>query len=168
MLGQLQDAGNTVTLAHYLALLHAAGLARGLQKYSGQVARRRGSSPKLLALDAGLVTATLRWETLDKDVEPRRWGQLVETTVGAHLSAAESRGDAELCYWREGAFEVDYVLVGGTSVVGIEVKSGGRLRGQSGTERFRSRFPSARTLLVGRGGIPLDEFLATPGERWLP
>src|SRR5665648_1015828 len=36
MLGQLQDAGNTTTLAHYLDLLAGAGMVRGLQKFAGQ------------------------------------------------------------------------------------------------------------------------------------
>jgi len=36
MLGQLQDAGNTTTLAHYLDLLESAGLVMGLEKYAGQ------------------------------------------------------------------------------------------------------------------------------------
>src|SRR5665647_1714966 len=42
MLGQLQDAGNTTTLAHYLDLLTGAGMVTGLSKYSGSVVRRRG------------------------------------------------------------------------------------------------------------------------------
>ena len=33
MLGQLQDAGNTTTLAHYLELLAGAGMLTGLQKF---------------------------------------------------------------------------------------------------------------------------------------
>jgi hypothetical protein len=32
MLGQLTDAGNTVTLAHYLKLLQGAGMVAGLSK----------------------------------------------------------------------------------------------------------------------------------------
>ncbi|MBT9169972.1 MAG: hypothetical protein DDT18_00308 [Actinobacteria bacterium] len=47
MLGQLQEAGNTTTLAHYLELLSGAGFVTGLGKFSGQAVRRRGSSPKL-------------------------------------------------------------------------------------------------------------------------
>ncbi len=54
MLGQLQDAGNTVTLAHYLDLLAAAGMLVGLPKYAGQVVRSRGSSPKLTVLNTAL------------------------------------------------------------------------------------------------------------------
>jgi len=47
MLGQLDDAGNTTTLAHYLDLLKGAGMVGGLPKYMGQVLRQRASSPKL-------------------------------------------------------------------------------------------------------------------------
>ena len=42
MIGQLQDAGNTTTLAHYLDLLNGAGLLGGLPKYAGQRVRQRG------------------------------------------------------------------------------------------------------------------------------
>lgn len=58
MVGQLQDAGNTTTLAHYLELLEGAGLMMGLQKYSGGAVRRRSSSPKLLVLNTALMAAT--------------------------------------------------------------------------------------------------------------
>jgi len=40
ILGQLKDAGNTTTLAHYLNLLSESGLLGGLEKYSGNIARR--------------------------------------------------------------------------------------------------------------------------------
>lgn len=59
MLGQLQNAGNTVTLAHYLELLEGAGLHGALQKYAAEPFRHRASSPKLRALNAGLITAVL-------------------------------------------------------------------------------------------------------------
>ena len=56
MLGQLQDAGNTTTLAHYLELLAGAGMLTGLQKYSGKAVRQRGSSPKLQVMTTALMT----------------------------------------------------------------------------------------------------------------
>ena len=58
MLGTLTDAGNTVTLAHYLELLGGAGMVTGIGKYAGSAVRRRASSPKLLALNTALMTAT--------------------------------------------------------------------------------------------------------------
>ena len=57
MLGQLQDAGNTTTLAHYLELLAGAGMLVGLQKYAAGGSRQRGSSPKLQVLNTALMTA---------------------------------------------------------------------------------------------------------------
>ena len=91
--GQLQDAGNTTTLAHYLDLLSAAGLAIGLEKYSAGKVRQRRSTPKLLALDTGLVSAT-SGRTFGEAREDRQyWGRLVETAVGAHLLAG--RGPRE-------------------------------------------------------------------------
>lgn len=46
MLGSLQDAGNTSTLAGYVNLLNESGLLCGLQKYSVDMSRRRASIPK--------------------------------------------------------------------------------------------------------------------------
>jgi hypothetical protein len=57
MLGQLHDAGNATTLAHYLDPLGGASLVVGLQKYGGDAARSRGSSPKLQVLNTALLTA---------------------------------------------------------------------------------------------------------------
>ena len=45
VLGQLQDAGNTTTLSHYLELLDTAGLLAGVEKYAPDVIRQRSSSP---------------------------------------------------------------------------------------------------------------------------
>jgi uncharacterized protein len=86
MLGTLTDAGNTVTLAHYLELLGGAGMVTGLAKYSGSPARRRGSSPKLLALNTALVSATAR-TTFAK----ARGGNLHEPRLGLqHRNIAAS------------------------------------------------------------------------------
>lgn len=57
MLGQLHEAGNTTTLAHYLELLTAAGMLSGLPKYAEQMSRSRASSPKFQVLNTALMTA---------------------------------------------------------------------------------------------------------------
>jgi len=57
MMGQLTDAGNTTTLAHYLELLEGAGMVCGLQKYAGQALRQRASSPKLQVFNTALMGA---------------------------------------------------------------------------------------------------------------
>jgi len=57
MLGQLHEAGNTTTLAHYLDLLNGAGLITGLSKFSGKRIRQRSSSPKIQVLNTALMSA---------------------------------------------------------------------------------------------------------------
>ena len=68
MLGQLQDAGNTTTLARYLDLLASAGLIAGLPNYAGSAHRRRNSTPKLNVLNTALMSA-LSGYTFEEAVE---------------------------------------------------------------------------------------------------
>lgn len=166
MLGQLQDAGNTTTLAHYLDLLAAAGMVRGLPKYAGDVARSRASSPKLQVLNTSLMSAVsdLSFEEAKNDSE--YWGRLVESAVGAHLANAESIGEIDVSYWREGNREVDFVLKAGKTVTAIEVKSGRGARAAAGLAAFRGAFGADRSLLVGGDGISLETFLGTPVEQF--
>jgi hypothetical protein len=167
MVGQLQDAGNTTTIANYLELLHRAGLVRGLQKFAGQKVRQRGSSPKLLALDTGLVSALARPRMPSRDADPAAWGFLVETCVGAALADAQSRFGLELYYWRQGPDEVDFVVRSADKVLAIEVKSGRPHKSTRGMEAFRAFQPDAKTLLVGPGGIPLETFLEADIRTWI-
>lgn len=167
MLGQLQDAGNTTTLAHYLDLLSGAGMLTGLPKYARQAVRQRGSSPKLQVLNTALISAQSGL-TLD---EARRdhefWGRLVESAVGAHLANAAAAGVCELFYWRNGNREVDFVVKAGRAVTAIEVKSGRAREAPSGLAAFAEAAKPTRTLLVGGDGIPVDEFLTQPVEHWV-
>lgn len=167
MLGQLQDAGNTTTLAHYLDLLSGAGMLTGLQKFAGDAARRRNSSPKLQVLNTALMTARsdLAVDELRKDREFR--GRLVESAVGAHLANAAARGACRLFYWRERNMEVDFVVQAGGKVTAIEVKSGRTRRSLQGMAAFREAFRPARTLLVGADGVAVEEFLSRSAEHWV-
>lgn len=167
MLGQLQDAGNTTTLAHYLELLAGAGMVTGLQKYAGDTARRRGSSPKLQVLNTALMTAGSGVSLQEAKQDGAFWGRLVESAIGAHLSAAALRGECELYYWRENNQEVDFVAQVGRKVTAIEVKSSGSPTAHKGMQAFSKAFSPDRTLLVGRDGIPIDEFLRQPVSLWL-
>ena len=167
MLGQLQDAGNTTTLAHYLDLLSGAGMLTGLPKYAGAAVRRRSSSPKLQVLNTALMTAGSRLTPTQARYDPEYWGRLVESSVGAYLANAAADGSCELFYWRDRNREVDFVVRSGQSLTAIEVKSG-RSRGTlAGMAAFSAAFRPTRTLLVGSGGIALDEFLGKPVEYWV-
>jgi uncharacterized protein len=166
MLGQLQDAGNTTTLAHYLDLLARAGMVCGLTKYAGDVARSRGSSPKLQVLNTALMTVTSDI-TLDEARADREfWGRLVESAVGAHLANAAMRGECAVHYWRERNHEVDFVVKAGRTLTAIEVKSGRAPQAHAGTTAFREAFQPTRTLLVGGDGISVHDFLSRPVTHW--
>ena len=162
MLGQLQDAGNTTTLSHYLDLLHAAGLLTGLQKYSAAPVRRRGSSPKFQVMNTALVSALSGPDFAAIRSDPAAWGRLVESAVGAHLLADATGQDLRLSYWREKNFEVDFVLEKGQRIVALEVKSGRSKDGIPGIEIFLKKHPGARPYLVGGDGMRLEHFFETP------
>lgn len=167
MLGQLQDAGNTTTIAHYLNLLGGAGLVTGLQKFSGGVVRTRASSPKLQALNTALITVQSGKSFDQTRSDGESWGRLVESAVGAHLANQAAAGHCELYYWRDRNREVDFVVRAGTRVVAIEVKSGRAPRSRRGMSAFAAAHGPARTLLVGGGGIDIGWFLSTPVTEWL-
>ncbi len=162
ILGQLQDVGNTVTVAHYQRLLEAAFLIKGLQKWSGQTIRSRSSSPKWLALNSGLVSA-LSNRTFDEwRQDPAQWGRLVETSVGAHLANQGVIEGIEVYYCREGNHEVDFVLRKGSTLTAIEVKSGQKRIESKGLSKFKEHYPRAKTLVVGTGGMTTKDFFEHP------
>jgi hypothetical protein len=167
MVGQLQDAGNTVTLAHYLELLRGAGMLAGLSKYAAGQVRQRGSSPKLLALNTALMSAQSELDFREARQSPDFWGRLVESAVGAHLLNGSPEAGIEVGYWRERNLEVDFVLRKGKTLVALEVKSGRRRETPAGMDAFDKRFRPARKLLVGGQGIALSEFMSKPPVFWL-
>ena len=161
MMGQLSDAGNTTTLAHYLELLEGAGMVCGLQKYAGQVVRQRASSPKLQVYNTALMGAIAACEGFGFErlrATPELWGRMVESAVGAQLLArhlTHSSSAPVVQYWRNGQSEVDFVLRDKSELFALEVKSGSNLRATPGLDAFCSQFAGARPQVVGTGGIPL-------------
>lgn len=166
LVGQLQDAGNTTTIAHYLDLLRQVGLLAGLEKYSGSKVRQRGSSPKLLALDTALVTAMSSHSLASARADADFWGRLVETAVGAHLFNTSAPG-LDVTWWRDRNREVDFVVSAADEAVAIEVSSGRRKASLPGLEAFGTRVPHARPLLVGAQGLPLAQALSMPARAYL-
>ena len=68
--------------------------------------------------------------------------------------------------WRDGKYEVDYVVERGKEIWAIEVKSG-TSGDAKGLERFRDTYPEAKTLMISGPGIPLEEFFSVPAARWV-
>lgn len=153
MLGQLQDVGNTTTLAHYLELLGGAGLLRGLSKYSGSQVRRRASSPKLLVLNSALMTAPSGRSFEEARQDSEFWGRLAESGLGAHLVNTSLGTPWRVEYWREGDNELDYVISRSRRVIGVEIKTGRPRPLHSGPSAFLRAYPSAKIrILEGESG----------------
>lgn len=158
MIGQLQDAGNTTTLAHYLTLLDQAGLLGGLEKFSSGILRQRASSPKFQVHNTSLMSASSSADFETTRRNPARWGRWVESAIGAHLINQSLEHRFQLTYWRHRNDEIDFVLTSGDNSVGIEVKTAASAV-TSGMAPFQKAFNPKRVLLVGKSGLPVEEFL---------
>jgi predicted AAA+ superfamily ATPase len=158
MLGQLQDAGNTVTLAHYLELLSRARILCGLEKYSPNILTMRKSSPRLMVYDTALMSYSYRQNRKLLLADPEKRGHLVESAVGAYLLARADTDSFDVYWWNSAKGEVDFVLRKGQSLTAIEVKSG-RVRKTNGSLEFKAKYPEALSMIVG-GDVTLEEFLS--------
>lgn len=168
LVGQLQDAGNTTTIAHYLELLGKAGMMSGLQKYSGDVARIRRSSPRLLVHDTALMTYAYGSARRTLLTDQERRGHLVESAVGAYLLARAADDGFDVYWWRTSkGEEVDFVIRQGELLTAIEVKSG-RVRGAGGIAAFLKQYPHAASIVVGSSECSVEDFLLGKEPLFVP
>lgn len=167
MVGQLQEAGNTTTLSHYLQLLNNAGLVCGILKYAGQQVRMRSSSPKLMVQNTALMSALLGMDFSQVRQQPQTWGRWVESAIGAHLLNSSRHQAIEIFYWRQANQEVDFILKHAGDITAIEVKGAAKTAALSGLDAFENAFGKCRKLLVGGQGISIEEFLRHPASHWI-
>ena len=168
ILGQLTDAGNTVTLDHYLDLLGKANILCALSKYAGNKIRARNSSPRLMVYDTSLLVWASGVSRMRLMEMPDARGHLVESAVGAYLLARGREEGFSVHWWRDRDKEVDFVIESGkfgdggfatgAGLTAIEVKSG-RIKHVGGSMEFIRRYPNALGLTVGAGACQLGDFL---------
>ena len=164
LLGELQDAGNTTTLSHYLTLLSDSGLLGATEKYAGNVIRKRASKPKFQVFNNALLTAQddLTYEKALSD--SKIWGRLAESAIGAHLINNAITNNYTVYYWREKNDEVDFILERKNTLIALEVKTGRRAE-NNGMRVFAQAFKPKKVLLIGTGGIGIETFLRmNPGD----
>ncbi len=158
IMGQLADAGNTTTLAHYLNLLDTSGMLKGIEKFSPGILHQRSSSPKFQVHNTAFITALQMQSFNDIKLQPQLWGRWVESAIGSHLLAWSYEEKFQLYYWRHRNDEVDFVIKFHDRIVGIEVKSGlsGKVKGMVA---FQKQHLPYKVIMVGSQGIPWQEFL---------
>jgi predicted AAA+ superfamily ATPase len=158
IMGQLQGAGNTTTLAHYLNLLDTAGLLRGIEKYSPSIIRKRSSSPKFQVHNTALISA--QSSSLLNEIQNNQaaWGRIIESAIGAHLLNNSLTSDYELNYWREGDAEVDFIITKNKKSIAIEVKSN-KASITKGMQQFQKQYESQKMILIDSDGMKWQDFL---------
>lgn len=138
IMGQLQDRGNVTTIKNYLELLEKCFLIRCLSKYSGSTISAKASSPKIIVMNTALLHAYQSVARLKND--PAWYGFVFESLVGSFLAQIPGH---QLYYWREGIYEVDFVLKGPEGIRAIEIKSGLKAPHSKGLEEFSKRHKKA-------------------------
>lgn len=158
IIGQLQEAGNTVTIAHYLDLLEKANVLCGLQKFSLNKIKIKQSSPRLMVFDTSLMTYSAGADRNRLLELSDSRGHLVESAVGAYLLARSKEEGFDVFWWREREHEVDFVLQKYNKITAIEVKSG-RLKRSGGSIQFKKLYPQSLNFIIGSANCELEEFL---------
>ncbi len=170
------DAANTVTLTHYVDLLHQAGLLAGLPNFTGDVLRRRASVPKFNVLNTALMTAQSSYSFKEAKADRTFWGRLVESAIGAHLLNT-CVAPMQLMYWRRGDAEVDFVIRDGSRLWAVEVKSGMPDGARRWLDAFQKEYPQAQRIIVcdqigrslvdGVTAISIELALRLPLREWV-
>lgn len=158
MLGSLQDAGNTSTLAGYVNLLNESGLLCGLQKYSVDMSRRRASIPKFQVYNNALKMAYNSMSFEQAILDRKAWGHIFESGIGAYLVSQAFINRFDVYYWRERNDEVDFILHKKGTLIAIEVKSNAEKR-TTGLNKFKQLYNPKTSFIVGDGGISVEDFL---------
>ena len=157
MLGTLQDAGNTTTIASYLQLLSKAFLLALLERWSGAKVKQKGSTPKIIVLDNSIISSQAgnKFQSMIKD--KTTFGRSLENAIGAQLYSLAVDLGGELFYWKERDYEVDYVLKLGSKIYAIEVKSGISKKLPCALTIFKKRYGNANLITISSSKMQKSE-----------
>ncbi|OGI18505.1 MAG: hypothetical protein A3B68_07100 [Candidatus Melainabacteria bacterium RIFCSPHIGHO2_02_FULL_34_12] len=171
MLGTLQDAGNTTTIASYLQLLSKAFLLALLERWSGTKIKQKGSTPKIIVLDNGIISSMSGSDFKSTIKDKTTWGRFLENAVGSKLYSLAMNSGGELFYWKERDYEVDYILKLGNKIYAIEVKSGISKKLPAALSIFKKRYGTASLITISNSktqksepvsNINIEDFFRNP------
>lgn len=158
IIGQLTDAGNTTTLAHYQKLLDEVWLISGLQKFSGSKIKTKASSPKWLIYNTSLSSVYDDSDFKSTKKNQVKWGRKVEQAIGAYLINSGRVNNFQVYYWRDVNDEVDFIIQKKNVVIPIEVKLG-KIKSHKGLINFSKEFNTKKSILISDDAFSWQEFL---------
>ena len=136
LLSQLQDKGNTDLVKNYLDLFEGAFLLTQIHKFGRSHLQTKISSPKLILMAPVLFLNERKSST-------EFLGLCFEALVGADLI----RSGLKPSYWRDGDYEVDFVVEINGETIGVEVKSQKRKSSKSVFE-FKKNFEESKIVYI--------------------
>jgi len=145
ILGRLQEGGNVELTKYYIQLLEGSYLYKAVPKFSGP--KSKVSTPKIIVLAQALIFSLCPTE-ID-------FGHRFENMVGAELLKHVD----EIFYWREGNYELDFVVRINKKTYAIEVKSGRKKHSKS-IEVFLEKHPDIPIVILDQ-----DEYLRLCREK---
>jgi uncharacterized protein len=162
-----RDTGVSVDTANrWISVLETTFVVERRQPYFRNVRKRLVKSPKLYLSDSGLAASILETDDWRDAVERAHAGAILETWMHANLAALAERSEPEtrLHFYRtHSQAEVDFVLIRGKRLVGIDVKAASSVRpaDAKGIEDLAMQFPKecpfGIVLYRGRTVLPLAE-----------
>ncbi len=158
ILGQLTDAGNTTTLAHYQKLLDEVWLISGLQKFSGSKIKSKSSSPKWLLYNTSLSSVYDDSDFKSIKNNQVKWGRKVEQAIGAYLINSAKVENFQVYYWRDVNDEVDFIIKKNNALIPIEIKLG-KVKSHKGLINFSKQFNVKKSILISDDAFSWQEFL---------
>ena len=133
-----------VTIANYLAVLEATGLALVLRPFSSRRSHEIVAAPKVYGFDTGFVCVHRGWTHLRPEDLGRLWEHYVLNEIVARMQHVGVR------YWRDKqGHEVDFVFAPkrGT-VAALECKWSAKDFDPAGLHAFARNYPDARLLVL--------------------
>lgn len=158
MLGQLSDAGNTTTLAHYENLLNKTWMIAGIQKFSGSKVSAKLSIPKWISYNSAFVSVYSGLDFKQSTTDPETWGRRVEHSIGSCLLNQSRINSFDIFYWREGNDEVDFIIQKGKKAIPIEVKTA-KAKNYKGITKFTGKYKAYKNILISSEGLEWQDFL---------
>jgi predicted AAA+ superfamily ATPase len=152
LLGQLQEKGNTDLIKNYLDLYQGAFLFSQIHKYNPKPLKSRLSSPKIISMAPALIDP-------QQKKQHEFLGLCFESLIGAELIKSQ----LQVYYWREGDYEIDFVVPYKAQLLGIEVKTKKNKSSKSVTE-FKKHFPHAQIIYIHQENF--SSFSGIPGFLW--